>query len=284
MEISVYITSYNQKEYLKEAIDSVLNQTLLPFEIIIVDDASTDGSQELIKEYISKYPNLIRSHFNSVNLGITKSRNKALELVKGNYITGLDGDDAYLPRKLEVQRDLIYKTGATLAYTNFFYAEDKLDNLVRIWCSHIQQLPKVENIFNQVLSRSFPQDTLFRGELFKKELIEQVGLYDENLLIYEDYEFRIRLSKVAKVASTIEPLNIYRLHKEGLSRKPKELHVKSIRYIYNKHTLDIEKLNQQTKEKVLNFLKTLEETPITSIKKQPSLLKKVLIKIINKIP
>ncbi len=99
MNISVYITSYNQQEYLKEAIESVLSQTLLPKEIWVIDDASTDGSQETIRNYINKYPNLIKAHFNDTNKGITFCRNKGISLVSEEYATWLDGDDIYLPQK-----------------------------------------------------------------------------------------------------------------------------------------------------------------------------------------
>ena len=279
MKISVYITSYNQKKFLKEAVDSVLRQTILPFEILIIDDASTDGSQELILDYHEIHPQLVKYHFNNNNVGITKSRNKALSLVKGNYITGLDGDDAYFPRKLEVQKQLVEKTGATLVYTNFFYAEDSLDNLVKIWCAHKNQLPKNFNVHTEVLTRNFPYETLFRSELFHKDLIEKTGVYDEKLQIYEDFEFKVRLSKYAKTAYSIEPLKIYRIHSGGLSRKSNEVHLKNLKYIFNKHKEDVEIFSEKEKNKINQFIKRLElgNEPETSRKKE-SLLKRILNK------
>ena len=95
MKISVYISSYNQKEYLQVAIESVLNQTFLPYEIIIVDDCSSDGSQELIKEYSKKY-SFIRYVFHKENKGIAQVRITALSKVTGDFVTYLDGDDLYL--------------------------------------------------------------------------------------------------------------------------------------------------------------------------------------------
>ena len=88
MKISVYITSYNQKAYLKEAVESVLCQTYMPFEILIIDDASTDGSQDLIAKYCEQFPQLIKSFINLVNKGIAYCRNKSLSLLNGEESSG----------------------------------------------------------------------------------------------------------------------------------------------------------------------------------------------------
>ncbi len=250
MNISVYITSYNQQEYLKEAIESVLSQTLLPKEIWVIDDASTDGSQETIRNYINKYPNLIKAHFNDTNKGITFCRNKGISLVSEEYATWLDGDDIYLPQKLEIQAKLIQETKSDVVCTNFYLAEDNISNLVRIWCSDIKQLPSSENIFTNVLSRKFPRSTLFRYELVKTDLLKSVGGYDKKLRIYEDFDFRIRLCKYAKVSFSFLPLSVYRLHSNGLSRAPKELHIVSLTYIFEKYRKDIQNLPKKKKEEV----------------------------------
>tara|TARA_R110002020_G_scaffold154446_7_gene334206 strand:- start:2509 stop:3369 length:861 start_codon:yes stop_codon:yes gene_type:complete len=241
MKISVYITSYNQKAFLKEAIDSVLAQTLLPNEIVIIDDASTDGSQDLIQEYCLRETNII-SHFNKENKGITKNRNLALSLVTGDLITWLDGDDVYLPDKLKTQFELIQQTNADLVYTNFYISEDQIDSIKRVWCSDISQLPQGNNILKEVLSRNFPRNMLFRYEMITRELLNSIGGYDEKIDIYEDFEYRIRLATKAKTAFSMKVLSIYRLHGKGLSNKEKSIHLSCLNYILEKH-----------KELILNF-------------------------------
>ena len=104
MKISVFITSFNQKDYLSQAIDSVLNQTLQPFEIIIADDCSTDGSQALIKKYTNRYPHLIRPFCHSKNMGIPKNKSFAMHQAQGDFVTYLDGDDRFLPKSLRSNR------------------------------------------------------------------------------------------------------------------------------------------------------------------------------------
>ncbi len=101
--ISIALRSYNQKAFLKEAIDSILNQTYTNFEIIIADDASTDGSVELIKAYAKEYPLKFKLILNEKNQGHTKNLNLALKACKGKYIAIFDGDDIMQPDKLKLQ-------------------------------------------------------------------------------------------------------------------------------------------------------------------------------------
>ena len=118
--ISIIITSYNKRDYLVEALDSVVGQTLPPHEIIVADDASTDGSQDTIRDYMHRYPDLVRGIFQPENVGIPKNRNAALRTVTGNYVGILDGDDTFVPHKLERQVEAMRKLpGARAVYSNF---------------------------------------------------------------------------------------------------------------------------------------------------------------------
>ena len=124
--ISVCIISYNQKQYLAEAIESVLHQTLPPYEIIIVDDYPQDGSQDIIKDYAQKHEKIIRAFYNTRNLGVVRTRAIALEKVKGDLVTYLDGDDRFLPRKLEWETETYLKNPhASIVYSNIYYIDNK---------------------------------------------------------------------------------------------------------------------------------------------------------------
>ena len=291
MKISVYITSYNQKGFLKEAIDSVLNQTLQPYEIIIVDDTSTDGSQDLINDYKKNYPDLIKPHFNKKNLGITKSRNVALSLTKGDYITWLDGDDIYKPNKLKLEAELIQKTGADLVYSNFYFSHKNIDDVYQLWCSHVNELPSEIKIFKYVISRNFPRGILFRYELVNVNLLPKTGLYDENLDIYEDFDFRIRLSTVAKTAYLIEPLSVYRIHGKGLSAADKTVHSKNLNYIFSKYQNLINDLELVDKKFVTTaisvfmsrFTNTPKDKKTNRFKKFKNRVKNKLISLIKRL-
>lgn len=283
MKISVYITSYNQQEYLKQAIDSVLGQTYPASEIVIIDDCSSDGSRALILDYQKQYPEVIVPHFNEKNLGITATRNVALSKVTGDYVTWLDGDDSYLPNKLKTQKEIVDTTGANLVYTNFYFAEASLDNRTGSWCADEKELPQAENIFPEVIGRLFPNGVLFRYELVSKELLQETGKYDENLEIYEDFDFRIRLCQKAKVAYSMEHSSVYRLHEEGLSRADKKVHRRCLQQIYSKYGDAVNALPEQRRNLVKARIKLMlghfeDEKP-----KQKFQLRKLLGRIKRKV-
>ena len=100
--VSIFIISYNQKNYIIETLDSAFAQDYPNFEVVISDDASTDGTAELIDEYSKKEPSLVKI-LNGSNLGITKNCNVCLHRCKGKYIAFLGGDDLFLPHKISEQ-------------------------------------------------------------------------------------------------------------------------------------------------------------------------------------
>jgi|GEM_PF-3313202 len=117
---SIIITSYNAREYLIEAVESVMVQTLRPHEIIIADDGSSDGSRDTIRSWEKQHPGWIKGIYQQENVGIPANRNTALRAVTGNYVGILDGDDTFAPNKLELQfRALEALPGSRVAYSNY---------------------------------------------------------------------------------------------------------------------------------------------------------------------
>lgn len=105
--LSVIIPNFNKSTYIQETIESILNQTYRPSEIIIVDDASTDISKEIIKEYARNFPTLIKVCFFPVNCGVQKARSHGVNMSSGEFITFIDSDDFYYDsRKLEKEMAL----------------------------------------------------------------------------------------------------------------------------------------------------------------------------------
>jgi glycosyltransferase involved in cell wall biosynthesis len=253
MKISVYITSYNQKDFLKEAIESVLAQTLKPFEIIIVDDCSTDGSQELIKEYANKHTS-IKYFFHKINQGISQVRTTALSNVTGDFVTYLDGDDLYLPHKLAVESQLIKSTNCDVVFTNNMYVNSSDTNDI-MWIWAADRINLSSNLFAQTITRNFPRRSLFRMELINYEFLKKIGFHDLNLKIYEDYDLRIRLAIKGKIACSIEPTAKIRISKNGLSKSKREEHIKAYNYIYDKYETDVNNLNDSLKKEVLMKMK-----------------------------
>lgn len=117
--VSIAIVTFNQKDYLKECIDSILNQDYENIEIIVADDGSTDGTHDLLLNYELKYPNLFVLKLSKQNQGITKNHNIAHFACTGKYIAWMGGDDLMLPGKIKKQVDFMEANkSCTLLYHN----------------------------------------------------------------------------------------------------------------------------------------------------------------------
>jgi glycosyltransferase involved in cell wall biosynthesis len=106
--LSVIVANYNKSPYIRECLDSILNQTYKQLEIIIFDDCSTDGSLQIIREYEKSFPGVVQEFFSPVNRGVDRIRHEAILQASGDYITTLDSDDYYYdPQKLAKEIELI---------------------------------------------------------------------------------------------------------------------------------------------------------------------------------
>lgn len=232
-KISVYITSYNQKKYLVESIESILAQTLRPHQIIVVDDFSNDGSQELIAEYAQKYLNLIFPIYHTKNYGIVQTRIDALNAVTGDFVTYIDGDDRFLPEKLAHEVDVLAeKTDAQIVYSNNYYIGPE-GQRTGIWADE-EDLPQ-GYVFKEIFGRKFPKSNLFRMELVNYQALKSVGFHDPAITSYENFDMLIRLTKHYPVAFCDESLSEIRLHDKGLSEFKANQHLASLEFIYHKN-------------------------------------------------
>lgn len=194
MKISVIIPTYNRKHTLSRAISSVFSQTLKPFEIIIVDDGSTDGT----KEWLSKiYPKI--QTINQSNSGVSMARNVGIKIAKGDWIALLDSDDEWLTKKLEKQVTSLKENPDLLfCHTNEIW----IRNGVRINQSKKHQ-KYGGHIFEKCLDicRISPSSALF-----KKSILDDLGGFDEKLPVCEDYDLWIRIAAYYPVLFLDEPL------------------------------------------------------------------------------
>lgn len=120
--ISVIITNYNYARYVSQAIESVLNQTYDNVEILIINDGSTDNSDEIIKKYKKRYPEII--YINQSNQGVVSSRNLGMEKATGDYLCCLDADDFFDLDYLEKQYENITQSNADVVYSNWQFIGD----------------------------------------------------------------------------------------------------------------------------------------------------------------
>lgn len=248
MKISVYITSYNQNKFLKEAIDSVLNQTVTPYQVIIVDDCSSDGSRDIIAAYASRHQRLITPIYHETNTGVAQTRIDALQAVSGDYVTYVDGDDRLLPTKLEKESTVMKgHPKAKIVFSNTYYINEA-GRRIGLWADN--ERPAEGNVFFNIFTNDFPAYTPFRNELVDFREWEKIGFHDPHLTIYEDFDMRIRLTKTCPAVYCEAPLNEYRLHKKGLSTVKREEQYNAISYVYHKNKHLLSDLDVEAKDRV----------------------------------
>lgn len=226
MSLSVIIPNYNNEKYISKCIDSVLSQSFLPDEIIIVDDCSSDSSVDIIKEYADKY-SLVKPIFLSENIGVSSARNIGLKASKSEFVTTLDADDFYFNnKKLENEMKLISDyNGHIVSYSKIVFCDEQ-DRIIRYL-----DYPKGEYfegyIYTKLISGRITR-TLMRDYIFPKSILTETGFYDKDKNLFEDFDFLIRLSKRLQFVCTFQFGTAYRQKKDGLSHRPIE-EVKSVK-------------------------------------------------------
>ena len=239
MKISVVIPTYNRKHTLSRALDSVLAQSYQPFEIIVIDDGSTDGTFDWIK---SKYPSikLLESLKPSKSLkgyspkGVSVARNVGIKQSKGDWIALLDSDDEWIPDKLIKQVQLLKKNEESVfCHTNEIW----IRNGIRV-NQHKKHQKYGGYIFKECLDicRISPSSVLIHKSIF-----EDIGLFDESLKVCEDYDLWLRITSNYPVLFLDEFLiKKYGGHEDQLSKTPEgieQYRIKSLEKIMSSNLL-----------------------------------------------
>ncbi|MCF7890530.1 glycosyltransferase [Candidatus Bipolaricaulota bacterium] len=223
LNLSLIIPNYNNEKYLEDCLQSVLNQTYIPDEVIVADDASVDGSVSIIKTYEKEY-DFIRGIYREQNLGVAKNRHQAILDAKYEYISTLDSDDFYFSRtKLEKELELIKKKSkqseSIIPYSSIVKVDKKGDKI----STRIDQCNAPEgNILYSMITRSKPVP---RDLIFRKEQYIEAGGFDPNFQLYEDWDFKIRLAAQHEFYFTREEGVAYRSAGESLSSASTHSHI-----------------------------------------------------------
>lgn len=199
-KVTVLMPVYNGEKYLREAIDSILNQTFTDFEFLIIDDGSRDGSIEIIKSYTDPRIRLIE---NSDNRGIEHVLNQGFGEAKAQYISRMDCDDISLNRRLELQVMFMEQNPQV----------DVLGSALRVFggngMGRIDRLPVNDNELKPLLlfCGPFAHPTV----MFRKSALGNI-CYASDYKYAEDYDFWTRLAPITKFANLSECLLLYRIH------------------------------------------------------------------------
>jgi len=209
--VSVVVSAYNHEKYIRALLDSILNQTFKNYELIIIDDGSTDSTADVIEEVAKQYPEKIR-FIRQQNNGLARTINTAFKMCRGEYIAPVGSDDVWLPNKLQEQ---IGK-----------FDEDPQLSLVYSDINVISEDGEVLYRYNKFVKPYWGQiaEHLFAGNfisgivpMYKRELFEKFGYWDERYIIASDYEFSLRISPYIKVGYVNKVLALYRIHKHNSS-------------------------------------------------------------------
>lgn len=232
--ISVVMPVYNRELYLKESIESILNQTFSDFEFIIVDDQSTDSSWQIILEYANKDPRIVAVK-NTGKKGCYPARNCGHRLAKGKYIAVMDSDDIALPERLQTQFDFMEQNpeiGICGSWLKSFGAEEKV----------IRSPENHEEIHDLMFfSCAIPHQTaMYR-------IANQILYYSEEYTSAQDYELFCRNINDFKFVNIPEVLLLYRVHEKQIStatKKEQQDNVNRTR-LKNLHNIGINLTNEE---------------------------------------
>ena len=208
-EISVIMSVYNGEEYIAEAIESVINQSFKDWELIIINDCSTDGTGDILAEFAKKDAR-IKVHANEVNLRLPKSLNKAISLASGKYIARMDADDVCLPDRFEKQFEFMEKN-SDIALSSCRFMTLKKEGIASGGCGG--------RVDNDALSARllFTNPILHPGIIAKAGVMKELK-YDETLTCTEDLELWTRFVMFGhKIEILPEYLMLYRIHDKQIT-------------------------------------------------------------------
>jgi glycosyltransferase involved in cell wall biosynthesis len=176
--VSVIITTYNRRHFLKDAIESVLGQTRQADEVIVVDDGSTDGSEETVADLPIRY---VRKE----NGGVSSARNFGIALARGDYLAFLDVDDLWKKNKLAVQMAAMNLADSAVSYTDETWIRNG---------HHLNQGKRHRKYSGFVYERCLPLCIISPSSVvIRRDVFDAVGLFDENLPVCEDYDMWLRI-------------------------------------------------------------------------------------------
>ena len=222
-KVSVIIPTYQHAHFVGQAVESVLAQTYKDYEIIVVDDGSTDNTCEVLAEFGDRITVIYQE-----NRGLSAARNTGIRASKGQYVAFLDADDIWLPEKLEKQIPLFERDESVglVSSDMFFFDENGLrmhKNGLRPETGFDWVPPKSGMVYSTLFVQNY---ILMPTVVVRRCCFDDVGFFDEELSSYEDHDMWLRIAKNWAVDYVNEPLAMYRL-------SATQMHTNSERMLYN---------------------------------------------------
>jgi glycosyltransferase involved in cell wall biosynthesis len=212
VKVSVIIPAYNQADYLPKAIHSVLDQTCTDFEILVVDDGSTDATADVANALTDERVRYIYQE----NRGLSAARNTGIKHSSGKYLTYLDSDDQFLPEKLEVLVNVLEEN------PHFGFAAGQAIPIDEddIPVGEIFDVPLPDDSSQLLLGNPLHVGSV----MVERSWQEIVGFFDETLRSYEDWDMWLRLARAGcPMTYVARPVSLYRFHRHQMTRQGKQM-------------------------------------------------------------
>ena len=238
--ISVLMAVYNGEKYLREAIDSILNQTYTNFEFLIVNDGSIDLTEDIILSYSD---NRIRYIKNETNLKLIASLNKGLDLAIGKYIARMDADDISLPERLEKQVDFMERN-QEIGVLGTSVKTIGLENNYEVKFEKGHDAIRLKLLFNNYLHHP--------TVMLRKTILDNFNLKYPDVLHAEDYALWIEMTKYTRIEILSDVLLLYRIHGENISQIHSDFQNQQTSLL-RKSQLEFSGINFQEKELLFYF-------------------------------
>ncbi len=212
-KVSVIIPTYNRAKFLPRTIDNVLCQTYQDFEILVIDDGSSDNTREIMQEYIKKHTGKIR-YFYKENGGVPTARNLGIQLSNAEFIAFLDSDDIWDADKLKYQMQYMDEHPQIyMCNTDVEYIDE--DDKSLGYSKRRNKIPFDGMVFRYVFQH---HGIVTSTMVVKKCVFDKIGLLDENLPIGDDTDIILRIAKSFQIGFIEKPLVKYRMHNMNISK------------------------------------------------------------------
>jgi len=255
-EVTVLMSVYNGEKYLREAIDSILNQTFTDFEFLIVNDGSTDRTVEILRSYDDPRIKIVD---NEKNIGLTKSLNIGLMIARGEYIARMDADDVSAPERLEKEVEFL-ETHRDYAVVGSFAKILNEDSEVISFMDRPIEDAQIREFFRR-------DNGIAHGSaMIRMRCLLDVDFYDESIARAQDYDLWLRLSEKYKLANIPEYLYMWRKHNENIEAKYiKEQKISVVLAMVKNNIVDVEQATRLFINLLVEKTDVLRGIPITIV-------------------
>jgi len=232
--LSVMVCCYNSEKYIRETLESIANQTYRNWEVVAINDGSTDNTEHILLEY--KRNGMPITYFRQKNQGFAAARNKAMELAKGQWIAIIDHDDVCLPKRFEIQAAHIRENPtAKLFFANTIHFHD---DRIEIRQQFDRLNPCKLNLtagkaMNNLLAFNCFIDT--ESVVFNKQAAMSVGGFDVSYKYVVDYDFFLRMGLVVNFFCSEELVSKWRVHNDQLTQTIEPIIFKEMKQIFYKY-------------------------------------------------